>query len=252
MPISRGRKQNSVDPGFSKKANPFDSDSDSEIPKSKLKPARASSGPPDFENQSLQELESYAVNKAKETTDKVNDCLKIAEVIKEDATRTLVTLHQQGEQIHRTHQQAADIDHDLSRSEKLLNSLGGLFSKPWKPKKTREIKGPEIMIDDSLKKKVNHKEQREKLGLTSGQQSNPCKYAEPSGAMETVQVEKAKQDDTLSDLSNVLGELKDMALDMGTEIEKQNKALDAMHDDVEELNYRVKGANRRGRKLLGK
>lgn len=32
------------------------------------------------------------------------------------------------------------------------------------------------------------------------------------------QVEKAKQDDALSDLSNLLGELKDMALDMGSEI----------------------------------
>lgn len=28
-----------------------------------------------------------------------------------------------------------------------------------------------------------------------------------------------KQDDTLSDLSNLLGELKDMAIDMGSEIE---------------------------------
>jgi hypothetical protein len=43
-------------------------------------------------------------------------------------------------------------------------------------------------IDDPLKKKVNHMEQREKLGLTSGQQSNPRKYAEATTAMEKVQV----------------------------------------------------------------
>lgn len=30
------------------------------------------------------------------------------------------------------------------QSEKLLGSLGGIFSKPWKPKKTRQIKGPAI------------------------------------------------------------------------------------------------------------
>lgn len=34
------------------------------------------------------------------------------------------------------------------------------------------------------------------------------------------QVEKAKQDDALSDLSDILGELKDMAVDMGSEIER--------------------------------
>ena len=68
-----------------------------------------------LENQSVQELESYAVYKAEETTKSVNNCLKIAENIREDATKTLVTLHQQGEQITRSHYVAADIDQDLSR-----------------------------------------------------------------------------------------------------------------------------------------
>ena len=64
---------------------------------------------------SVQELESYAVNKAEDTTKSVNNCLKIAEDIRQDATRTLDTLHQQGEQIHRTHMMAADMDKDLSK-----------------------------------------------------------------------------------------------------------------------------------------
>lgn len=68
-----------------------------------------------IENQSVQELENYAVYKAEETTKSVKNCLKIAEDIREDATKTLVTLHQQGEQITRSHYVAADIDHDLSR-----------------------------------------------------------------------------------------------------------------------------------------
>jgi synaptosomal-associated protein 25 len=68
-----------------------------------------------LENQSVQELESYAVYKAEETTESVHNCLKIAENIREDATKTLVTLHHQGEQITRSHQVAADIDRDLSR-----------------------------------------------------------------------------------------------------------------------------------------
>ncbi|KAG1366798.1 SNAP25-like protein SNAP33 [Cocos nucifera] len=276
MPISKISKQHSADPGFAK-SNFFDSDSDSET---NTKPARTSSVPVktnlmsspgydssaaknrydnDFhdsgglENQSVQELENYAVHKSKETTQKVNDCLKIAEVIREDASRTLETLHQQGEQIARTHQTAVNIDQDLSKSETLLSSLGGFFSKPWKPKKTRQIKGPVPVVtrDDSFKRKGN-KEQREKLGLSSGPQARPRNYSEPTTAMEKVQVEKQKQDDSLSDLSDVLGQLKDIALDMGTELEGQNKALDGLHDDVEELNHRIKGANQRTRKLLGK
>lgn len=34
------------------------------------------------------------------------------------------------------------------------------------------------------------------------------------------QVEKVKQDDALSELSNILGDLKDMAIDMGSEIDR--------------------------------
>ncbi|KAL6995112.1 SNAP25 synaptosomal-associated protein [Sarracenia purpurea var. burkii] len=95
-----------------------------------------------LENQTVQELENYAVYKAEDTTKTVKSCLKIAEDIREDATKTLVNLHQQGEQITRTHMVAIDIDQNLSRGEKLLGSLGGMFSKTWKPKKTHSITGP--------------------------------------------------------------------------------------------------------------
>ncbi|KAK4362278.1 hypothetical protein RND71_017519 [Anisodus tanguticus] len=208
-----------------------------------------------FENQSVQELENYAVHKAEETTKIVNSCLRITEDMRQDATKTLITLHHQGEQITRTHQTAVDIDHDLSRGEKLLGSLGGLFSTTWKPKKTRSITGPVITRDDPVQRRGNHLEQREKLGLNSApkeRSSSRTPPPEPTNALQKVEVEHAKQDDALSDLSNLLGELKHMAIDMGSEIERQNKSLDHLQDDVDELNFRVKGANRRGRRLLGK
>lgn len=69
----------------------------------------------DLDNMSTQELEGYAVDQAEETTKSVNNCLKIAEDIRDDANKTLDTLHAQGEQIHRTHEKAADMDKDLSK-----------------------------------------------------------------------------------------------------------------------------------------
>ena len=80
-----------------------------------------------LENQSVQELEGYAAYKAEETTKKVNGCLKIAEEIREDASRTLVNLHQQGEQITRTHLTAANIEHDLSRVSTVYSVLSFIF-----------------------------------------------------------------------------------------------------------------------------
>ncbi|PIA62999.1 hypothetical protein AQUCO_00200785v1 [Aquilegia coerulea] len=208
-----------------------------------------------LENQTVQELENYAVYKAEETTDAFNNCLKVAGDIREEATKTLVTLHQQGEQITRTHTNAADIEQDLSRGEKLLGSLGGLFSRTWKAKKTRSITGPILFKDDPIRTMGSHLEQKQRLGLLSGsneQSRHQQRPVESTSTLERVEVEKTKQDDALNDLSNILDELKVMAIDMGSEIGRQNKSLDHFHDDVEELSFRVKGANQRGRRLLGK
>jgi synaptosomal-associated protein 25 len=59
-----------------------------------------------------------------------------------------------------------------------------------------------------------------------------------------------KQEDALMDLSNVIGQLKDMSLQMHSEISRQNEGITYLDADVRELNYRVKGANDRGRQLL--
>ncbi|KAG9439324.1 hypothetical protein H6P81_019489 [Aristolochia fimbriata] len=206
-----------------------------------------------IENKNSQELENYAVFKAEEATEKFKSCLKIAEDIRGDAANTLVTLHHQGEQITQTHMEVTKIDHDLTLGEKLLGSLGGIFSKSWGPKKTRTITGPLIMRNDSSKSSSNS-EDRGRLGLTpTSRQTSLQNYSSnPSTPIEKVEVEKAKQDDALSDLSNLLSELKDMAVDMGSEIGRHGKALDHFDADVDELNFRLKGANQRGRRLLGK
>ncbi|KAK4263556.1 hypothetical protein QN277_028950 [Acacia crassicarpa] len=206
-----------------------------------------------LENQSVQDLENYAVYKSEETTKDVNNCLRIAEDIRGDATRTLDMLNQQGEQIHRTHNMVVETEKDLSRGEKLLNNLGGMFSMPWKPKKTKEIKGPVITPDKPSKTdEKQRKVEREKLGLSEGKGKAASKTppSEPMNAYQKIQMEKNKQDNALDGLSNILGDLKGIAVDMGTEIERQNKALDHLSDDVDELNSRVKGANQRARKLL--
>ncbi|KAL9328157.1 hypothetical protein ACSQ67_003160 [Phaseolus vulgaris] len=204
---------------------------------------------------SVQELENYAVYKSEETTKSVDNCLRIAEDIRGEATKTLEMLHEQGDQITRTHNMVVDTEKDLSRGEKLLNNLGGMFSKPWKPKKTKNIQGPVITPEKTGKKDIHNKEDREKLGLApvpKGRSAPTTPPNESDSAYQKVDYEKAKQDDALSDLSDILGDLKGMAIGMGSELDRQNKALDHLGDDVDEMNSRVKGANQRARKLVDK
>ncbi|KAE9454429.1 hypothetical protein C3L33_13671, partial [Rhododendron williamsianum] len=232
------------------KSNPFDDNDDGRRKTVRNKHKKGYSDSEDLDSMSVQELESYAVNRAEDTSKSVNNCLKIAEDIRQDATRTLDTLHQQGEQIHRTHVMATDMDKDLQKGEKLLGNLGGMFSMPWKPKKTRDISGPVISkgseemrlrcrpIDleiipafdillcgspDEYFKEKKSKEQREKLGLApapKGRSASRTPPPEPTNALQQVELEKAKQDDALSDLSDILGDLKGMAVGMGTELNK--------------------------------
>ncbi|CAN7141571.1 unnamed protein product [Brassica rapa subsp. narinosa] len=235
--------------------NPFDDDvvADDERVKPSFKNHFRDSG--GVENQTVQELESYAVYKSEETTRTVQGCLKVAQGIRSDATRTLVMLNEQGEKITRTHHKAVDIDHDLSRGEKILGSLGGIFSRTWKPKKTRSITGPVITRGESPKRRVNNLETREKLGLNHLPKRHSRTHEplpESADAYQKIEMEKAKQDDGLADLSDLLSELKNMAVDMGTEIERQNNGLDHLQDDVDELNFRVKQSNQRARRLLRK
>lgn len=235
--------------------NPFDDDDDDDDFFGKAKTSTLKKkGKADLDNMSNQELEDYAVDQAEETTKSVNNCLKIAEGIREDANKTLDTLHAQGEQIHRTHEKAADMEKDLSRGEKILGSLGGMFSMTWKPKKGKEITGPEP-IDHGKEGKKASKEEREKLGLDhphKGKKAHKAPSGQPKDAMSKVELEKEKQDDALDDLSDILGDLKGMASDMGSELDRQNKALDDFSEDIDELNTRVKGANNRARKLVQK
>lgn len=97
------------------KSNPFDDDDDGRRKTVRNKHKKGYSDSEDLDSMSVQELESYAVNRAEDTSKSVNNCLKIAEDIRQDATRTLDTLHQQGEQIHRTHVMATDMDKDLQK-----------------------------------------------------------------------------------------------------------------------------------------
>ncbi|KAI3816641.1 hypothetical protein L1987_16344 [Smallanthus sonchifolius] len=251
------RRTASEPPPVADSKKPFDDDDDDDFfGKAKTSTLRKKpKSKAELDNMSTQELETYAVDQAEETTKSVQNCLKIAEDIRDDANKTLDTLHAQGDQIHRTHEKTAEMEKDLSRGEKILGSLGGMFSMTWKPTKGKEITGPEPRDDGKTGGKAS-KEDREKLGLEHGhkgkKKASKKAYDEPKDAMQKVELEKEKQDDALDDLSSVLGDLKGMASDMGSELDRQNKALDNLSEDVDELNTRVKGANNRARKLVAK
>jgi synaptosomal-associated protein 25 len=112
---NKATKQSSVNPPASSTSNPFDSDDESNAKQTLHLGKRASSESMlnvldnafndkdryknDFrdsgglENQSVQELEKYAAYKAEETTNSVNNCLRIAEDIKQPRDQHSTNFH---------------------------------------------------------------------------------------------------------------------------------------------------------------
>jgi len=222
-------------------------------------PEYAASAPPveDYVNHAVQDLENHALDKSRETTSAIVNLVKVAEDTRGVAGSTLETLHDQGAQIQRTHEKAVHLDQHLERGEKLLNSLGGIFSKSWKPKKTRKITGPMISRGESFKRRGTPAD-RAALGLTEGQRYGEEKrYSGGSSLMwestdfqSQVVRERKIQDDALSDLSNVIGQLKEMSVDMHSEIARQNDGLEHLTDDANELHSRIQQSNMRARRVL--
>eukprot|EP00850_Spirogloea_muscicola_P003283 SM000013S26452 [mRNA] locus=s13:400177:401646:- [translate_table: standard] len=202
--------------------------------------------------------------KSEDTTDRLRHCVAIVEDTRNIGQQTLVTLHEQGEQIRRTHEKAVKVDQALARGEKVLGTLGPIFSFRWKPKKGKKITGPTYepnAIDPSQATFGNPEDRKDLMNGSGGGGTDGKKgwgkvesatlddHHKPD-TMTLIKAEKDKQDAALDDLSGVLGQLKDMSLEMGSEMERQNVALDELQDDVTELNSRVKQANERGRRLL--
>jgi synaptosomal-associated protein 25 len=75
-----------------------------------------------LEYKSMEDLEGYSVQKSRETTSSVENCVRVVGEIREEATQTLSALHQQGEQIKRTHEMAVDIDQNLSKVSSIKKS----------------------------------------------------------------------------------------------------------------------------------
>ncbi|CAM6072988.1 unnamed protein product [Sphagnum tenellum] len=258
-------KKTSIFP-VTQNSNPFDDAEEEEIlqPRGVQNPNPNSYSNPfddleedDYVNHAVQDLENHALDKSRETTSAIVNLVKVAEDTRGVAGSTLETLHDQGTQIQHTHEKAVHLDQHLERGEKLLNSLGGIFSKSWKPKKTRKITGPMISRGESFKRRGTPAD-RAALGLTEGQRYGEEKrYSGGSSLMREstdfqsqVVTERKIQDDALSDLSNVIGQLKEMSVDMHTEIARQNDGLEHLTDDANELHSRIQQSNMRARRVL--
>ncbi|CAM6114025.1 unnamed protein product [Calypogeia fissa] len=212
----------------------------------------------EMETRSVDQLESYAVIRSQDVSQNIRDCVKVAEETTGIASATMEMLHEQGGQIRRSHLAAVRVEEDLTVSEKLLGSLGGLFSRRWKPKKGEKIKGPQIALDP-FKKKNAEATRRALYSKEDFDDEDKQRARERANKFEglsatdvQLEMEKEHQDEALEGLGDIVSKLKDMTYVMNEEVEKQTAAIGGMENDVVTINDRVKQSYNRTRYLVGR
>lgn len=197
----------------------------------------------------LENLQMQANAKTDESLDSTRRMLQMCEESQDVGIKTIVMLDAQGEQLDRIEEGMDQINQDMKDAEKNLEGMEkccGLCVLPWKRMKNFEKGGA---YDKTWKAsedgKVNTDGPRVMVDERNG--------AGPQGGFITKITNDAREEEmenNLTEVSGMLGNLRNMAIDMGSEITSQNNQLDRISNKATSLNDRVDVANTRAKKIL--
>ncbi|KAF2360312.1 SNAP-25 [Trinorchestia longiramus] len=154
-------------------------------------------------------------------------------------------LGEQGEQLDRIEEGMDQINQDMKEAEKNLSGMEkccGIFALPWKKMK-------EFRDDDSTWKDKGD-------GVVDGQPGRiiDSTNAVPSGAMQISRITNDAREDemeeNLGQVNTMVENLRNMAIDMGSEIDSQNTQISRLDAKASSNADRLKQANTRAETLL--
>ncbi|KAK6304810.1 hypothetical protein J4Q44_G00253960 [Coregonus suidteri] len=217
----------------------------------------------------LENLQTKADQIADESLESTRRMLAMVEESKDAGIRTLVMLDEQGEQLdrfedgmnkvnqdlkeaekdmkeqlERIEEGMDQINKDMKDAEKNLNNLGslcGLCSCPCD-----KIKGGGQAWGANQDGVVNSQpgarvvDEREQMAISGGFIRRVTDDAREN-----------EMDENLEQVGGIIGNLRHMALDMGHEIDTQNRQIDRIMDKADSNKTRIDEANQRATKMLG-
>ncbi|XP_027015658.1 synaptosomal-associated protein 23-like isoform X1 [Tachysurus fulvidraco] len=191
-----------------------------------------------------------------ESLESTRRMLQMAEETKETGVKTMVMLDQQGEQLRNVDRGMDQINQDMRQAEKNLTDLSkccGLCVCPCD--RVRSIES-----DGRYKRTWGTGSETASTvggdgGVISSQPMNQRngQATTPSGPYIKRITDDAREDEmeeNLGQVGSIIGNLKTMALDMGNEIDKQNKTIDRINEKADMNKARIDEANQRANKLL--
>jgi len=194
------------------------------------------------------DLQRQANASTDQSLDSTRRILNLAVETQEVGTRTVVELDKQGEQLRGIEEGMDQINEDMKDAEKHLNDMDkccGLCILPWKRKKKAEAANTWDSQNDT---QVND------LGPRVAYKNNSSgqKQSGPYVTRITNDAREDEMEDNLMAVDGILGNLKNMAVDMGNTIEEQNTQVDRISDKAGNTNIRVREANKHINQIIRK
>ncbi|XP_040054041.1 synaptosomal-associated protein 25-A isoform X2 [Gasterosteus aculeatus] len=192
----------------------------------------------------LADLQTRADQVADESLESTRRMLALVEESKDAGIRTLVMLDEQGEQLDRMEEGMNKVNADLKDAEKDLKDIGvccGLICPCIK-----KIKGGGQAWGANQDGVVNSQpgarvmDEREQMAISGGFIRRVTDDAREN-----------EMDENLEQVGGIIGNLRHMALDMGQEIDTQNRQVDRIMEKADSNKTRIDEANQRATKMLG-
>ncbi|XP_033734057.1 synaptosomal-associated protein 25-like isoform X2 [Pecten maximus] len=207
------------------------------------------SGSADDMRRELAEIQAQSNQVTDDSLESTRRMMQLCEESKEVGIKTLVMLDEQGEQLDRIEEGMDQINKDMKDAEKNLEGMEkccGLCVLPWKKTKNFEKGGEYANIWKSSEDgKVNTDGPRMIVDSRNG--------AGPQGSFLPVITKDAREDEmeqNLTEVSGMLGNLRNMAVDMGSEITSQNRQVERIQSKASSNEVRICEANKRATKIL--
>ncbi|XP_055719981.1 synaptosomal-associated protein 23-like isoform X1 [Salvelinus fontinalis] len=210
---------------------------------------------------SVEDITMRANQVTDESLESTRRMLQMAEESRQTGVNTIEMLDQQGEQLRRAEEGMDQINQDMRQAEKNLTDLSkccGLCVCPCdrvtsiehdsKYKRTwgmgdRSSAGGGEGVDGSVVS-------TQPSGIRNGQANQQQSMGGPYIKRITNDAREDEMEENLDQVGSIIGNLKNMAMDMGSEIDKQNKHIDRITDKADMNKARIDEANQRANKLI--
>nr|XP_033807582.1 synaptosomal-associated protein 23 [Geotrypetes seraphini]XP_033807583.1 synaptosomal-associated protein 23 [Geotrypetes seraphini]XP_033807584.1 synaptosomal-associated protein 23 [Geotrypetes seraphini]XP_033807585.1 synaptosomal-associated protein 23 [Geotrypetes seraphini] len=207
---------------------------------------------------SAEDIQLRANQVTDESLESTRRMLNMAVESQDAGIKTITMLDEQGEQLNRIEEGMDNINKDMREAERNLTELNkccGLCVCPGTRSKNFET-------GDAYKKAWNGGGNNKGEGtsgevvfnqpgsVSNGQHQSGAGASGPYIKRITNDAREDEMEENLQQVGGLLGNLKSMAIDMGNEIDNQNKQIDRINEKAESNKYRIEDANNRAKKLI--